>query len=322
MLIATNENVYTLGDDGEHADASLRYKGRSACVLEGHWFEYVALPDGKIVVLPACVEGVDASTAPVRQVATTVGEPIECMLLRKEAKSPEMLLGTEGAHLFRLADGQADRIAAFDGLECRKAWHTPWGGPPAVRSLAATADGWVYADIHVGSIMRSADGGRAWEPVTPDLHEDVHQVATSPAAPDRVAANTARGVYVSDDRGRTWQHRAADLGERYGRAIAIAPDDGDLMLASVSDAPHGEDVHGALYRTDDAGRSWAHVAEGFPATTRVNINTFHVAFGPGGLAWAAVQRDLYVGRDRARRWEKFWEAPGRIVMLACKAPAA
>ena len=44
-----------------------------------------------------------------------------------------------------------------------------------MRSLAHSGD-WVFADIHVGS-MRSPDRGTTWEPVTPDLDADVHQVA-------------------------------------------------------------------------------------------------------------------------------------------------
>ena len=228
-----------------------------------------------------------------------------------------MLIGTTPAHVYRLADDgrPAARIAPFDALDCRDGWHTPWGGPPAVRSLADTPDGTVYADIHVGSIMRSADHGRSWQPVTPDLHEDVHQVATCAAAPDRVAANTARAVYLSDDLGRSWSHRGDDLGARYGRAIAIDPTDPDVMLATVSDGPHGDDVHGQLYRTDDAGRTWSHVCDGFPDSTAQNINTSHVVFTADGIAWACVDRTLYVGDDHGRRWSTFWAGPEPIRMI-------
>ena len=38
----------------------------------------------------------------------------------------------------------------------RQSWYTPWAVRPAVRSLAHSGD-WVFADIHVGSIMRSPD---------------------------------------------------------------------------------------------------------------------------------------------------------------------
>ena len=65
-------------------------------------------------------------------------------------------------------EGPAERVVAFDELACREEWYTPWGGPPAVRTFAKTQDGFCYADIHVGSIMRSPDEGISWEPVTPE----------------------------------------------------------------------------------------------------------------------------------------------------------
>ena len=185
-----------------------------------------------------------------------------------------------------------------------------------MRSLAATPDGWIYADIHVGGIVRSHDGGTTWRCLS-GLHEDVHQVATTPAAPDRVAANTAVGVYVSDDRGETWDHRAADLDNRYGRAVAISPRDPDVMLATVSDGPHGEDVHGQLYRTGDAGRSWQHVTGGVPASVPENINTFQTAFAKGKAAWLALGRALYRSSDDGVSWRVAWEAPDTIRMVLC-----
>ena len=76
-----------------------------------------------------------------------------------------LLIGTEEAHLYEVDESsQVRRIKSFDELPCREHWHTPWGGPPAVRSLAVSSDGQtVYADIHVGSIMRSEDAGLTWE---------------------------------------------------------------------------------------------------------------------------------------------------------------
>ena len=247
---------------------------------------------------------------------TGIEGSIESLLILEE--NPLCLLvGAEPPHLYRFVEdgGPAERVGPFDRLECRDEWYTPWGGPPAVRSFASTRDGWVYADIHVGSIMRSPDRGASWEPVTPDLHKDVHQVATSPQTDERVYANTADAVYISEDRGRSWQHRTDGLPVRYGRAIAVHPDDPDCVLATVSDGPGGN-AQGRLFRTDDAGRTWVHVTEGFPETTRGNIDTYHVAFSPGGLAWAVVGKALFLSRDRGRRWEAFWEAPEGIMMIS------
>ena len=208
-------------------------------------------------------------------------------------------------------------VESFATLAVRDEWYTPWGGPPAVRSLAGSgAD--VYADIHVGSIMRSADRGVSWKPVTPDLHQDVHQVAVCPAAPERVYANTANAVFVSGDRGQSWEHRSGGLPSRYGRAVAVHPSDPDCLLASVSRGPHAEGT-GKLFRSDDAGRSWTHVRDGFPPAARDNVDTFHVAFDAAGAAWAAVEERLYRSGDRGRRWEAVWSASSDIRAVCCAA---
>jgi len=313
MLIATESAVYALDGSGRQnaPEALLKGEGVRRVAQEGRC-SVVAMEGGQLAV---------HRNSFLERVPTGITDPVHSLLIL-DVEPLRLLIGTEPPHVYRLevGNGEAERVVSFEQLGCRDQWHTPWGGPPALRSLARTGDGWVYADIHVGSVMRSPDGGATWEPVTPQLHEDVHQVATCPAADERVYAQTADAFYLSEDRGESWVHRAADMGERYGRCVTAHPRDPNLVLATVSDGPHGEDVHGQLYRSEDAGRSWTHVADGFPASAAENIDTFHVVFSPEGLAWACVGRDLYVGRERATRWQRVWQAPGEIIMLSAGRP--
>ena len=220
-----------------------------------------------------------------------------------------LLIGTdEGAYVYRLIgeEGPAERIVAFDELECRKDWYTPWGGPPAVRTLAKTQDGFCYADIHVGSIMRSNDEGISWEPVTPELHKDVHQVATCPVDDNRVYANTQNGVYVSTDRGNSWEHRPQGLPRRYGTAIAVHPTDPDLLIATVQNGPRGGGAW--LCRSENGGATWTQLNDQLTEPTD-RISTGCIAFTSDGTAWAVIGKTLYIGQDRATNWRAFWTAP-------------
>ena len=309
MLIATESAVYALDGSGRQGEPEVLLKGEGVRrVAQEGLCCVAALEGGRLAV---------HRNSRLQRTATGIAEPIHSLLILS-VEPLRLLIGTEPPHVYRLevGSGQAQLMAGFEALECRPRWHTPWGGPPALRSMARTGDGWVYADVHVGSIMRSPDGGTTWQPVTPQLHEDVHQVATCAAAEDRVYAQTADAFWLSEDRGDSWTHRGAGLGERYGRCVTVHPKDPDLVLATVSDGPHGEDVHGQLYRSEDAGRSWTHVADGFPAGTAENIDTFHVVFSPQGVAWAVAGRTLYVGWERATDWQPFWEAPEPIAMVA------
>jgi hypothetical protein len=306
MLAVTTRDIFEI-DPIADCGKPIHIVGREgiARAVEVQGLIVVALTSGDIELLwPAGTERIE----------TGIDEPIESLLILDPIE-PVVLIGTEGASLFRLAGKHVERLVGFDALPCRDQWHTPWGGPPAVRSLAATPEGWVFADIHVGSIMASADGGGSWRAVTPTLHEDVHQVATCVDAPRRVYANTADGVWISDDHGRTWDHRSDDLGNRYGRAVAAFPQNADIILASVSDGPHGEHVHGQLWRSMDAGRSWQHITAGFPGDTEANINTFHVAFSADGLGWVAVETMLYLSYDAGETWNGVWHAPEGICSL-------
>ena len=304
MLIATREVVYALNGGRTEPHTVLEAVGVQA-IVEGMSIGLAAREDGSVAVL---------SQNGARILATGIEDPIECLLILEE-EPLRFLVGVEAPHVYAVTDGGTERLDAFDALECRDDWYTPWGGPAAVRSMASTGDGWVYADIHVGSIMRSPDRGGAWEPVTPDLHQDVHQVATSPREDDRVYANTARAVYVSHDRGTSWTHRPEGFPYFYGRAIAVHPEEPECLLASVSTGPHG-DAQGQLYRTDNGGRAWSHVTDGFPETTRGNIDTFQIDFTPDGGAWSAVGDTLFGSQDLGLSWTSVWEAPSNIRMIA------
>jgi hypothetical protein len=278
-----------------------------------------------------------------RMLTTAVARPITALLILK-AEPLDVLIGAEGPHLYRLSMGQgpAERVRGFESACGRARWpalsaskgpalsaskgpalssskgRTPSDEPPSVRSLAATPDGSIYAAVHVGGIVRSSDGGESWEPLAGGLDGHVHQAAVSPAAPERIYANTASGFYLSQDRGRSWDRRADDLAAGDGRAVAVHPRDPDLVLASVSDGAEGEGVRGRLYRSEDAGGRWTQVRKAFPESAPGPIDTHGLAFSADGAAWAAVGRTLYRGTGRAAQWESVWESPQPIRMIVSR----
>src|SRR5207249_11804592 len=118
----------------------------------------------------------------------------------------------------------------FAQAPTRGAWYTPGGGPADVRSLSTGAGGAVYANVHVGGILRSDDGDR-WKATPLDIDSDVHQVLAHPTRPGLVFAAAAVGLVTSRDGGASWDVSDEGMHASYCRAVAIA---GEVLLVSAS----------------------------------------------------------------------------------------
>ena len=223
-----------------------------------------------------------------------VGDPLEgplatCVLPVDDGA----LVGTVEGHLVRLPTGE--RLASFEEAPGRHDWYTPWGGPAAVRTMAAGPDGTLYVNVHVGGILRSTDGGASWEP-TLDIDLDVHQVTV--ADDGTVLAATARGLAISDDRGDTWTVIDEGLAATYARAVAVA---GDTVLLSVSTGPDGR--RAAVYRRPlHGGDPFRRSAIGLPGTFPGNVDTFCLAGAGSVAALGTFAGRVYLSDDAGVSW--------------------
>jgi hypothetical protein len=208
-----------------------------------------------------------------------------------------LLVGTHEAHLLRLDDHTLGHVAPFDAVEGRDAWYTPWGGPPAVRSIARDLGGRIHANVHVGGIPRSLDGGASWE-ATIDIDADVHQVVAHPKEPDVVLAAGAVGLAVSEDGGAIWRIEQQGLHATYARAVAVV---GDTILLSVSNGPRGG--RAALYRT--AYRPDLHLekcTDGLPEWFDGNIDSGWLVARGSSAVFGTADGDIFTSGDQGEHW--------------------
>jgi hypothetical protein len=204
-------------------------------------------------------------------------------------------VGGDRAGLWRLDGAELVPIASFATAPTHDAWYTPWGGPPAVFSLASAGDD-LYASVHVGGILRTSDGGRSWVP-TIDLHDDVHQVAVGPHG--RLWAATGdRALAESEDGGATWRHHDQGLdGNHY--LLALAPTASGVIVGASRGHASRE---GGLYRFD--GEHFHHLgpAEGLPEPLGGVVGPRHLVAAGDEAAVALPDGRAARSTDGGRTW--------------------
>ncbi|MGH2690973.1 MAG: WD40/YVTN/BNR-like repeat-containing protein [Actinomycetota bacterium] len=224
-------------------------------------------------------------------VATIPDLSVRCLL----PGEGETLAGTSESHLYRVRAGEAFRIEGFEEVEGRDGWYTPWGGPPDTRSLAVAEDGAVYANVHVGGIPRSRDGGDTWTP-TIDVDADVHQVI---ARGNLVLAACAQGLAVSADGGESWRIDADGLHGRYCRAVAATP---GTLLVSASTGPFSKQA--AVYRRPlRSPRAFERCGDGLPEWFGSNVDSHCLATEGERVALGTGGGDVWVSEDLGASWD-------------------
>ena len=285
LLVGTSSGLFASGDDGLEPVPVFGVRGVTA----------LAASDGTVYAIA------DRRTLVRRDPDgswTDVAESAELDLGCVLPTSAGVWAGGDEANLFRLDGDALAWVEAFESVEGRDAWYTPWGGPPAVRSMAADLGGRIHANVHVGGIPRSADGER-WEP-TIDIDADVHQVIAHPSEPDVVLAVGAVGLCVSKDGGSTWRTERDGLHSSYARAVAVA---GDAALVSACTGPHGG--RGALYRTTlTPGAGLDRCTDGLPEWFDGNIDSGWVAASGTVVAFGTPDGEVYRSDDAGVRWER------------------
>jgi hypothetical protein len=219
------------------------------------------------------------------------GHTVNCLL----TSDGEVIVGSDRARLFRMESGDFESLRGFDDAPGRDGWYTPWGGPPDTRSLASDGD-LLYANVHVGGLLRSLDGGETWEQ-TIDPDTDVHEVVATDGLV--VAALGAGGVAVSRDRAATWEMVTDGLHATYCRAVVLS---GEMILVSASTGPRGD--RAAVYRRSrDGDEPFDRCTSGLPEWFVGNVDTRCLA-GMGTTVYiGTASGELYRSGNEGATWE-------------------
>jgi photosystem II stability/assembly factor-like uncharacterized protein len=207
------------------------------------------------------------------------------------AVSPDGTLwaGTSrGSGLFRSTDGGAS-------------WRRTGGALDHLSVLAVAVDPnrpeIVYASTMGEGIFRSTDGGATWAPSNQGLSSAsgaspvVIDLVVDPRAPRRVIAQTYTGLYLSRDRGASWEKWSVPV-----HSVVVAPSDSRYL--------YGIGQYSA-FRSTDGGLTW----EPIEVSGEFSILAVHPTSPE--TVWAAKNSrysrpELWRSDDGGRHWEVIW----------------
>ncbi len=180
-------------------------------------------------------------------------------------------------------------------------------------------------------VFRTADGGRSWQPISPDLtrpnpgappnldaaaaadEEDigprrgvVYTIGISPRDARLIWAGTDDGlVWRTVDGGAHWQDVTPKGLAAWSKIGTIEPShfDNDVAYAAV-DRHRLDDFAPYIFRTRDGGKSWAPIVTGIARGGMLNaVNVVREDPLRPGLLFAGTERGAFVSFDDGESWQ-------------------
>jgi len=173
-------------------------------------------------------------------------------------------------------------------------------------------------------VYKSEDAGRTWRNVGLRKTEHIARIVIDPrdsnvvyvAAPGPLwKGGGERGLYKTTDGGKIWSASLIKVGDYTGVAdVVMDPRNPDILLASTHQRQrrYFGMIHGgpesALWRSIDAGKTWAQVRGGFPTGELGRIGMNYAPSNPS-IVYAQVEGPegrggLYRSTDNGVTWEK------------------
>ncbi len=176
-------------------------------------------------------------------------------------------------------------------------------------------------------VLKSADQGRSWNPISPDLtrndkskqkpsggditlditsveyYDTVFALAESPLQKGMLWAGSDDGlIHLTRDDGKNWENVTPKDMPEWSMVSIIEASHHDAGTAYAAIDRHKlDDFNPLIYKTHDFGKSWTRIANGIPAGSYVRS----VREDPKvkGLLYAGTETGVYFSADDGAHWQ-------------------
>ncbi|MCG6964577.1 MAG: glycosyl hydrolase, partial [Acidobacteria bacterium] len=185
-----------------------------------------------------------------------------------------------------------------------------------------TGESWMRNSVSVGDgVYRTTDGGDTWKHLGLEDTEHIAGIVVDPGSSDTVLvcatghlwnANQERGVFRTDDGGKSWK-KVLYVDDNTGCSdITMDPQNPKVLYAGMWQFRRSPDFFNSggpgsgLYRSKDGGKTWVRLSEGLPAG---ELGRIAVAVAPSrpSVVYAVVESKdtaLYRSDDLGEHWTK------------------
>jgi photosystem II stability/assembly factor-like uncharacterized protein len=256
---------------------------------------------------------------------SNIGGRATCIVC--DPRNPDRIwLGTAGGGVWHSPDAGRSWTAQFDDqptLNIGSLAVDP--GHPDVL-YCGTGEANQSADSHPGvGVFRSPDGGQSWHLLAPSeptglLPQRIGVVAVDPNNSDHLLVggigyrgrgaasglldDAAKGLFASQDGGRSWDHLPFIGKNRYFCHDAkFHPERPGLIYTAVQT----RGTNNGIWRSTDGGATWTHLTAGLPSPDRIGRISLGLALSDPNVLYALIERrrkvlGVYRSEDRGNTW--------------------
>lgn len=234
---------------------------------------------------------------------------------------PALYVGSAGGGVWKSTDGGTTFKPVFDRYtQSIGAIAVDPSRPATV--WVGTGETWTRNSVSVGTgLYRSSDGGEHWEAMGLRDSERIAKIVVHPKRSEVVwvcatghlwDANEERGVFRTEDGGKTWTRMLFVNPSTGCSDLALDPANPDVLYAGMWQFRRGPDFFrsggpgSGLYRSRDGGRTWEELTTGLPAGEKGRI-AVAVAPSEPRIVYAVVEAKrtaLYRSDDGGETWRE------------------